>query len=260
MDVTMYGNQQQTYPESYCQSDYPPDHGYYADNHYHHYQEIPGHDHQSAPLPHDHPDHIINTDNGLSYTNLDYSIHPSQAYPQHNLQGAYSEMGHYNIPHLEMNHQGSHHKLDNHYLETKYNMHFIEGEGGNHAVNNYPHIVMHQTGSPNSCLDYQGHYQTKSEHLQDVGTGKEMHHGGDCFRQQEIGARLAGSQQSLQNIGLGPGSGIGLGQGPGSGQHGQHHHAVPTYKWMQVKRNVPKPSGMYNIKLLFKYYYQLKVD
>lgn len=259
MDVTMYGNQQQTYPESYCQTDYPPEHGYYADSHYHHYQEIPGHDHQTPPVTQDHPDPIINTDNGLSYTNLDYaSIHPGQAYPQHNLQGAYpADMGHYpNIPHLDANHQSHHHhhhKLDNHYLETKYNMHFIEGEATNHNMNNYPHIVMHQSGSPNSCLDYQGHYQGKSEHMQDLSAGKDMHHGGDCFRQQEIGARLGGAQQQqgLQNIpGLGPGPGMGLGQGPGTGQHNQHHHAVPTYKWMQVKRNVPKPAGEYYIGII----------
>lgn len=61
-------------------------------------------------------------------------------------------------------------------------------------------------GGP-GCLEYPGGYK-----------GEAGGQAEDCYR-PDAGAR--GSAQ----------------------QGGSHHHGVPTYKWMQVKRNVPKPAG-----------------
>lgn len=44
-------------------------------------------------------------------------------------------------------------------------------------------------------------------------------------------------------------------------QHSQHRlqppqaPTVPTYKWMQVKRNVPKPTGEYRLQTIYYYPY-----
>ncbi|XP_035441034.1 homeotic protein labial-like [Spodoptera frugiperda] len=202
MDVGMYNNQQNGYgsAEYYQQGAayQPPYEGYHEG-----YYETPGHYYE--PLlhgqTHEHPPTpVISTDTGLCYTNLDYGeLQPN--YPIHTLPPHPEPFKHReDVPrHEEMvMHE---HKLDNHYLETKYNMHFVDETS----------MQYNHAGSPLPCPEFE-HYQPKDEF------------GGlrDGFPREEC----MSSHSHLQG-------------------HQAHasHTTVPTYKWMQVKRNVPKPAA-----------------
>lgn len=208
MDVGMYNNQQNGYggAEYYQQGAayQPPYEGYHEG-----YYETPGHYYEPVlhGQTHEHPPTpVISTDTGLCYTNLDYGeLQPN--YPIHTLPPHPEPFKHReDVPrHEEMvMHE---HKLDNHYLETKYNMHFVD-----ETTMQYNHA-----GSPLPCPEFE-HYQPKDEF------------GGlrDGFPREEC----MSSHSHLQG-------------------HQAHasHATVPTYKWMQVKRNVPKPTGK------LKYYF-----
>jgi hypothetical protein len=113
---------------------------------------------------------IITSDNGLSYTNLDYSTSPCES-------GGVC-------------HGGAHQQYCNHPSNADY----------------YPEYVYHP----------QQHHQP-----QPPPQPPETYHG---------------HHQHYNNP---------------QQNHGQHSAPVPTYKWMQVKRNVPKPG---KIKLLFSFF------
>ncbi|XP_073952090.1 uncharacterized protein isoform X1 [Choristoneura fumiferana] len=191
MDVGMYNNQQNYGSAEFYQqgAGYQPPYEGYHEGYYepatHYYEPLL---HQPA---HEHPPPVISTDTGLCYTNLDYGelqqnyqLHPIQTHPEP-------------FKHREetLRHEDMHlheHKLDNHYLETKYNMHFVDE--GSMAFN---------PSSPLACGEFD--YQPKEEY----GGLRE-------FREECAHAAPPGLPPA---------------------------HAVPTYKWMQVKRNVPKPSA-----------------
>lgn len=174
--------------------------------------------------------HIISSDNGLSYTNLDYMYganHTGSMY----LHGDEKPV----LSHLPYNSQGSvdgtavlhspqHHQGPNpmnsvatstggwqsHHLPQT-NAGFIDGS-----------LTAHQIGlSPMTCLQ-----RPAQMNALNGGNGVRTLH-----NQPEQTQLLHAAQQS---------------------QH-QHHHQTqqqtqqtqqqPTYKWMQVKRNVPKPQG-----------------
>lgn len=192
MDVGMYNNQQNGYSAEYYQQGaayQPPYEGYHEG-----YYEAPSHYYE--PLLHGQPSHepttpVISTDTGLCYTNLDYGeLQPN--YAIHGLAPHDAFKHREEVPrHDEMH--GHEVKLDNHYLETKYNMHFVD-EGS----------MQYGHGSPLPCGEFE-HYQPK----------------------EEFGLREGFREECLPH------------------QHPPHaaHAQVPTYKWMQVKRNVPKPGG-----------------
>ncbi|VVC90509.1 unnamed protein product [Leptidea sinapis] len=188
MDIGMYNNQQNGYNAEYYQQNgyqapYEGYHeGYYEPGHY--YEPVAG------PPPQE-PAPVISTDTGLCYTNLDYG-ELQHGYP---LAPPTSHIPHQPRPEELHLHE---HKIDNHYLESKYNMHFVDDSS-----------LQYSHGSPLACGDFE------------VYTPKE-----------EFGVLREGfPREDLQGHQL---------------THHQPHHshtAVPTYKWMQVKRNVPKPSG-----------------
>ncbi|KAI5644579.1 homeobox domain-containing protein [Phthorimaea operculella] len=197
MDVGMYNNQQNGYNAEYYQQGaayQPPYEGYhegYYDPATHYYE----------PLIHGQPPHepttpVISTDTGLCYTNLDYG-ELQQNYPLHSLPPPEPFKHREELPRHEEMHMHEH-KLDNHYLETKYNMHFVDDSS-----------MQYSHGSPLPCAEFE-HYQPKEEY------------GGlrEGFPREECGGA-----HHLQH------------------QPHQQHAAVPTYKWMQVKRNVPKPTA-----------------
>ncbi|KAK9679437.1 hypothetical protein QE152_g40036 [Popillia japonica] len=150
---------------------------------------------------------IINTETGLSYTNLDYGAANASVYPP--------SIGHQNVyptDSYQRNHPAdvmprhpSENVQDNHgYLhETKYIPHH-QMENDNY----HPHILTNS--APSSCMEYQ-HHRYKEENIQ--GVEMERHHN---HRQHHI----------IHNMNNVP----------------QPQPVIPTYKWMQVKRNVPKPS------------------
>lgn len=186
MDVGMYNNQQGGYSGDYYQQPYQGYEGYegYYEPTTHYYEPAIG----GPPL--EHPP-VINTDAGLCYTNLDYgelqSYHPLQ---HQEIYKHRDEPPRQDEPHIHD------HKLDNHYLETKYNMHFVDES-----------VQYGHGASPLPCGEFDP-YQPKDEF---------------------VGLREGFPREAEMQHGL---------------VHQPHpSHAVPTYKWMQVKRNVPKPSG-----------------
>lgn len=182
MDVGMYNNQQNYSGECYQQgAGYQAAYDGYHDGYYDpagYYEPlIHGHAHDAAP--------VISTDTGLCYTNLDYGDQQASAYnlpppaPPH----------HDTFKHREEDHLD--HKLDNHYVDTKYNMHFVDEAQYGH-------------GSPLVCGDF-------DSYPKDFGELR------DGFPREEVQAQHVQAHAT--------------------------HAAVPTYKWMQVKRNIPKPAG-----------------
>ncbi|XP_020280013.1 homeobox protein Hox-B1a-like [Pseudomyrmex gracilis] len=205
---------------------------------------------------------IISSENGLSYTNLDYassssysnqqqhatvnSVDPHQSY--HVQQSAYREDHHHHHHHpaagsslhqttvpqashprteheQQLHHQSSSHHHHHHHHDPEYQITI----GG---TSNY----LHQLPSSDESLHYQTQIQTQS----DFSTHPSSH-----YKEENSDATTYHVLQQSGHL-----------QHPH--QHGHHHHQqhshaqhhpqqqqqqaqVPTYKWMQVKRNVPKP-------------------
>ncbi|GJQ74052.1 lab [Trypoxylus dichotomus] len=163
----------------------PQDVNYYA--HHHQVQENP----------------IINTETGLSYTNLDYGGTNASVYPPIGHQNIYPADSYQRThPDVMLRHP-SENVQDNHgYLhESKYIPHQMEND------NYHSHILTNS--APSSCMEYQ-HHRYKEENIQGVDLERHNH------RQHHI----------IHNMNNVP----------------QPQPVIPTYKWMQVKRNVPKPA------------------
>lgn len=149
---------------------------------------------------------IINTDTGLSYTNLDYANSNSNTIYHH--QNSYNENYRTHPSDVLMQHpeEGS----DNHHLhhsyahENKYHGHQLEIDGNYH----HPHLTP-PNAPPNACMEFQHLHRYKEEVLQgSEGHRLRQHHG-------------------IHGLNALP----------------QPQPVLPTYKWMQVKRNVPKPTA-----------------
>lgn len=152
---------------------------------------------------------IISTDSGLSYTNLDYSNSNSVTsfYSPINHQGFYSQES-YQKSQSEIlirheNNAITSHQTHHNYHHNKYVDHPLERDI-------YPHShLFSQNVESSSCMEYQNQHKYKEETHQT--TELERHN-------NSRHSVISGIQSPPQPV-------------------------VPTYKWMQVKRNVPKPSG-----------------
>ncbi|KAJ8916961.1 hypothetical protein NQ315_008361 [Exocentrus adspersus] len=149
---------------------------------------------------------IINTDTGLSYTNLDYANSNSNSIYHH--PTGYNENYRTHPPDVLMQHHDersdSHHLHHNYTPDSKYHSHQVELEGNYH----HPHLVTSNATS-NSCMEFQHLHRFKDEVLQSPeGHRLRQHH----------------PMHSLNTV-------------------PQPQPVLPTYKWMQVKRNVPKPAA-----------------
>lgn len=135
---------------------------------------------------------IINTDTGLSYTNLDYG-HSNPGYP----------------PNYDPYQRGPQDVHIRHPDEVASSNGLYTGENKyslGHEMGYHPHFG--SAGSPSSsCMEYQ-HLQRYKEDVE--GDRLKNHH--------------------LQGISPAP----------------TQQPSLPTYKWMHVKRNVPKPTGEFH--------------
>ncbi|KAK5649689.1 hypothetical protein RI129_000718 [Pyrocoelia pectoralis] len=164
-----------------------PDINYYHSSHH-------------QPIQHDNP--IINTESGLSYTNLDYansSACSNSGYLSSN-QNIYTSDAGYQRTQSEAMARHPDNIIDarqsHSYYDTKY--HHLDNDS-------YSHLVLQNT----SCAEYQ-QLQYKEEPI----STPELD-------------RTHPSLHSISQLSTVP----------------RHTPAIPTYKWMQVKRNVPKPQG-----------------
>lgn len=218
--ITM-SNPEQTFYDSdsgMAQMYYPNQSNQSSDHH-----GISSSSHQTTPtsvssssndiLPETAPSHIISSDNGLSYTNLDYM---------------YSS-GHSNPLYL-------HQPDDKSAIPHPYN-HTSPTSNLESSLHPQQHSSMWQSQHPSSHASHSHHppgYLENPVNAHQISVGQVA-----CIQNQTpLGAGSNGihartlnnrtdqitSQQNSQN----------------QPQHGQ---TVQTYKWMQVKRNVPKPQG-----------------
>lgn len=157
--------------------------------------------------------HIISTDNGLSYTNLDYIAY--QQAQAHAGQGFVDEKihisHHYNEEMLMSGSQNAlHHHHHHHHTNNPW-----------HTPNNYTASNSGESGSlvTNQMQAISGNnLQNQQQQIQ-----HNLHSPNSI---QSTSPTLQSQQQQSENS-----------------CSQQQQQAVPTYKWMQVKRNVPKPQS-----------------
>lgn len=150
----------------------------------------------SGPSPNSLQDpHIISSDNGLSYTNLDYIYNQSQ----HNTTGylhSDDKLHHYNLSESMLIGSGQSNTASSSSAATWHHPSYIE--------NTLPHSIgLNTIGGQNQMGNSNSGNVTHSS-----ASSPGLQHHQQQHQQQ---------QQQQQNI--------------------------QTYKWMQVKRNVPKPQG-----------------
>lgn len=196
--------------------------GYYDETAYH-YGAAAADVLETPPSPHQAPqdfyhqsqqpppiqDPIISTDNGLSYTNLDYgngNPYPNQSYDYRDVRSHHDTLHQQDYLH------------DSKFLDGgDYNAHL----GASPAS---PATPGSSTQLVNSCMEYQ-HLRYKDELLQGGGGGGGLSGGAGSDRLRHgMHAGVVQQQQHQQQ------------------QQQSHQPVLPTYKWMQVKRNVPKPA------------------
>lgn len=252
MDVGMFGHNQHNgaynaesgyynYTGELCSPNHPASHQVQASTHYpagYHYEE-PSYiygatDSSDAPSsPQDlnyyhqnvHQDNpIINTETGLSYTNLDYANSNGTLYPSINHQNVYSSEPNTFTREIPLRHHeevAENHQI-NYLHDNKYIPHQLDATEGFHS-----HLAAGNTPT-SSCMEYQHLQRYKEEGLVDGSLNRLRPH------------HLIHGLNSLP----------------------QNQPTLPTYKWMQVKRNVPKPAGKYLPiwKLLFVYIPPTKIS
>lgn len=183
-------------------------------------------------------DHIINTDNGLSYTNLDYMNYSSGG-----TSGGYLSTGDdkMSIPNPYGHHSSSE---SSHPYSHHHHQHHLH----HHHATHQPHhsaLIHHQSNIPSSPATTWHMSQPVADYLdtnnqaQHLGLGGAMHSETNSQQHHQMRSGNASSRSQVQ----------GQSHPHQSSIHQQSHHAQappspvdlqPTYKWMQVKRNVPK--------------------
>lgn len=231
MDVSMYGHGQQHNGSNYSQPEafygyptdiYPSNHSSSAHQlqppHYsapYHYEEAPfmctPETVDTPPSPHDinyyhQPNHPLQQDQIISSeTGLSYTNldYGTNSVYPTQQQNVYGSSDEYQRSDVLIR---QHEGVSDRqfYQETKYHGQHVDNDGYG------PHHLGIQN-SPNACMDYQHHRRYKEEVL-NIDTDP-LH----CSRPHHGLSHMSSVAQPSSSI--------------------------PTYKWMQVKRNVPKPQG-----------------
>lgn len=178
-------------------------------------------------------DHIINTDNGLSYTNLDYMNYGSGASGY--LSGGDDKMSlgqtvssPYGHPSAESSLPYHHHHLHHHSAQSL----------PHHQQSNVPATSVSSWHMAQPVLDYMDSGHSSSSLSQQLSLGNlpgmhQQHSDGNQHQMRVANSSSNGGRSSSQNQ-------------TQQSLHAQHPASQspvdlqPTYKWMQVKRNVPK--------------------
>lgn len=170
------------------------------------------------------PSHIISSDNGLSYTNLDYTMygnssgHPNPLY-LHQTDDK-SVMAH------AYNHSTQTANIENTVHSPVHSAAWQSQHPPQQHSNHSHHAPNYQLDSPANAHTVVNVNQVAC--LQNQATQLGANPNGIHVRTLNNRSDSINTQQNTQN----------------QPQHGQ---TVQTYKWMQVKRNVPKPQGIVSV-------------
>lgn len=211
---------------------------------------------------------IISSENGLSYTNLDYAS-SSTSYPNQQ-QHAVDPHQNYHVqqPAYREDHHHHHH---HHHPAAGSSLHQTTVPQASHSRTEHDQQLHHQSSSHHHHHhhhepEYQIAVGGTSNYLHQLTPSDESLQYHSQIRQSEFSAHPPPGHYKEENT---EATTYHVLQQPGHPQHphqhGHHHHhqqhphahhpqqqqqqqqqaQVPTYKWMQVKRNVPKPVGKY---------------
>lgn len=176
--------------------------------------------------------HIISSDNGLSYTNLDYMYGTGPTNPIYLHQTDDKSA----IPHV-------------------YNQVQSSANIDNSNVHSQTHSTVWQSQHPNqSHTHHSNHQHHPSGYLENSLSAHQIGLNPiACLQNQPslnaLGANSNGSHnRNLNNRGSGGSDSQAATQSNSQIQSQQPHQ--PTYKWMQVKRNVQKPQGNLSFHIL----------
>lgn len=176
------------------------------------------------------PSHIISSDNGLSYTNLDYSMYGNGS-------------GHPNPLYLHQTDEKS-------VMAHAYN-HTAQTANIENAVHSpVHHSAAWQTQHPSQQHSNHSHHLANYQLDSPANAHNVAVNQGPCLQNQaaQLGASPNGIHvRTAMSNRSDPINTPQQTQNPPP-QHGQ---TVQTYKWMQVKRNVPKPQGSYQFFVNF---------
>ncbi|XP_029049622.1 homeobox protein Hox-B1a isoform X2 [Osmia bicornis bicornis] len=219
---------------------------------------------------------IISSENGLSYTNLDYATSSSSGYPtgqQHQ---------HPNGSHGSVDPHQSYHVQQAAYRDEHHHHHHPGSTSGLHQTSMVPPAhrteheqqLHHQSSSHHHHHhhhhhepDYQLPVAGTTNYLHQLPTTEDPLHYHPQIRQNDYTAHTTGhyKEENPDPTAYHVLQQSGHPQHPHQHAHGHHHQQhphghhpplpqqqqqqqphVPTYKWMQVKRNVPKPVAKSN--------------
>ncbi|XP_014486355.1 PREDICTED: homeobox protein Hox-A1-like [Dinoponera quadriceps] len=200
---------------------------------------------------------IISSENGLSYTNLDYA---SSSYTNQQQHAVTSVDPHQNYHVQQSAYRDDHHHHHHHHHPppAATNLHQTTVPQASHARTEHDQQLHHQSSSHHHHHhhhhdpDYQIAVGGTSNYLHQLPSSDEPLQYHTQIRQSEFSAHQPGhykeenTDATTYHV---------LQQSGHPHQHGHHHQQqhphhpqqqqqqtqVPTYKWMQVKRNVPKP-------------------
>ncbi|XP_063985187.1 homeotic protein labial isoform X1 [Diachasmimorpha longicaudata] len=154
---------------------------------------------------------IISSENGLSYTNLDYANYSSSCSNADQHHQGYHHIQHLSGQQLHSSHHNEDYQINHHGVQS--------------TTGNYHHQV------PQDVIGYSQSHGIRQEY-QTINYKEESTDGGgyhSCLQQSTLHGVPSHHHQGQQTL-----------------PHVQGHQQpaqVPTYKWMQVKRNVPKPTA-----------------
>ncbi|XP_054002124.1 homeobox protein Hox-B1a isoform X2 [Hylaeus anthracinus] len=215
---------------------------------------------------------IISSENGLSYTNLDYASSSSSSYTsqpqQHHANGSHGSVDPHQSYHVQQaTYRDDHHH--HHQPSTVSGLHQSSIVPAGHSRTDHEQQLHHQSSSHH--LHHHHHHHEPDYQIPVAGTTNYLHqlpstedsslHYHAQIRQNDYSTghyKEENADQNAYHVLQQPGHP----QHPHQHGHGHHHQQhphghhpppqqqqqphVPTYKWMQVKRNVPKPVGKTN--------------
>lgn len=222
---------------------------------------------------------IISSENGLSYTNLDYASSPSSSYSsqQPHANGSHGSVDPHQSYHVQQTTYRDDHHHHHHHQPSGSSLHQSSMVPAGHSRTEHEQQLHHQSSSHHH--HHHHHHHEPDYQIPVAGTTNYLHqlpptedslHYHSQLRQNDYSAHSthstvhykeenpdSASYHVLQQSGH-PQHPHQHGHGHHPQQHPHGHHPppqqqqqqqqqphVPTYKWMQVKRNVPKPVGMY---------------